>query len=336
MIAAYRKLALAGGTALGLAFGAAALAQPQDPAERTLAPSASADGVVVSGRLDWMVVSDLSARVEGILDVIEFSAGARVDQGQLIGKLDDTIARLSLEKQKRVVKLNDSAEAKAKAQRDQAVSKLARAKRLSVISPGSVSQEELDEKTADVNYADAIRQEARDKREADQAEQAIAEANLEFHRIMAPFPAVVIERLKSPGEAVRANEAVIRLGKTDTFQFVGWMPLENVERVRVGDRVLFRPTVKGGTLPLERKVFEGRLTAVGPEVSATGEDEIRIYAEVVNPPDPQHPELELYKGVEGELTIQPGVAGVGAAAPAAPAAPAAAPAARAPRAAATR
>ena len=129
-----------------------------------------------------------------------------------------------------------------------------------------------------------MKEESVSKKRVDEADLEIAKASLDHHSIKAPFTGVIIERLKNPGEAIRANEPVVRMGKTDAFQFVGWMPLEYVENVRVGDVVQFRPVIDGAKLSVQKT-------------------EIRVFAEVINPPQPEHPERELFEGIQGDLSI---------------------------------
>jgi RND family efflux transporter MFP subunit len=293
------KLIAVAATALA-ALAASALAQAQRP---DASPGNRGQTIVVAGSLDWLARSDISAKQEGIIDSLEFDIGARVQEGEVIGHLDDAIATLNVDKQRLIAESQGPIE-KVKAQRDQAISKLARLERLERRGqPGTVSREELDQAKADVKYADGLIKEAQEKQAVDKAELALAEKILEHHHITAPFTGIIIERLKHPSEAVRQNEAVIRMGKTDKFRFVGWVPLEQAQRIRVGDIVQFRPSVEGSDLPLESKVYEGRVTATPPEVAAQGVVEARVLAEIINPPNVEYPELELYSGMRGEITI---------------------------------
>jgi RND family efflux transporter MFP subunit len=297
-----RWIIAAGSTAL-ITGAAAALAQDggQVPARST--GTSPRKMLVISGRLDWLARSDVSAKHEGVLDQIEFYAGMRIEAGQEIGRLDDTLARLTVAKQQQQVNLNTSQRHKAEAQRRQAMSTVARMKRANEKVPGAHSKEEIEKAAADVDFADALVEESDGKKKVDEADLDLAQASLEQHVIKAPFTGVIIERRKSPGDAVRGNEPVVSMGKTDVFQFVGWMPLEYVESVRVGDAVEFRPTVEGAKLAIEDQVFQGKLTAIGPELSSVGKTEIRVFAEVVNPSQKEHPELELFQGIQGELGI---------------------------------
>ncbi len=282
------------------AFSAASLAQ--GPRSAPVPSSESSNTLVVAGTLDWLERSDVSALREGVIKQIEFQVGMRVQSGQEIGSLHDEMARLTVEKQKIVAESNGTI-AKAKAQKQLATATLARLQRLDKIRKGYVSEDEMAKAEAEVNVADAMIQEAMEKQAADKADYDLALRTLEEHRVLAPFTGIITERMKNPGEAVRANEAVVRLGKTDKFRFVGWVPLESAQRIREGDLIQFHPTVEGSDLPIERKVFTGKISSVSREVSTVRNTEARVLAEIDNPPDTEHPELELFQGMKGEVTI---------------------------------
>ncbi len=282
------------------ALTAAALAQGQAPAGRNA--QAPATTLVVSGQLDWLEESDLSTKREGVIKALEPKVGMRVESGQVIGYLHDEIAKLGVTKQKLVAdSVGPLAEAKAK--RQLAMTNLARLQRLERMKTGFVSQDEMDKAIAEVNVADAQIQMAQEKMAVDKAEYDLAVQALEDHKLVAPFTGTVIERHMNPGESVRANEAVLKIGKTDNYRFIGWAPLESALQARVGDIVQFRPVVDGSDLPVEHRVYEGKVTAISPELSTTGKTETYILAEIQNPPQPQQPELELRQGLKGEITI---------------------------------
>jgi RND family efflux transporter MFP subunit len=306
-----KPLALSIGTLAAIATTVLAQGQGSSPSR---SPATSTDNrLVVAGSLTWLSKSDVAAKQDGVLYSIEFDFGMRVQEGQVIGELDDTLAKLNVEKAQVVAK-STGALAKAQAQQQQAVAERSRYLRLAQKPGGLVSQAELDKAAADVNFADALIQEAQEKRLADSVELKQAEQILEFHKIRAPFNGVVIDKLKYPGEAVRQHEAIVRLGKTDKFRFGGWVPLKEAHRVRQNDLVQFSPTIDGANLPIESKVFEGRVISIGPEVTADGAY-TRVLAEIINPPSPDDPTTELSEGMRGEATIFLGGGTAPAAAP---------------------
>ncbi|GIW88671.1 MAG: hypothetical protein KatS3mg108_2995 [Isosphaeraceae bacterium] len=297
-------MTLATGASLVAVIAMIAPAQQSGPRRslRTTAATAEDGSIVVFGTLEWLEVAQLSALQEGNVKWLEPQVGSRVVEGQEIGQLHDEIARLNAEKA-RLIAESTAGIAKAKAQFDQAAAKLARDLEINKRSPGAISREEIDKDTADVNYADALRQEAMEKRLVDAKEAELAEAILRQHTIVSPITGYVLDRMKNPGESVRANEPLLRIGKTDRFKFVGWVPLEVSQRIRVGDVVEFRPVEPDADLPIEKRVFDGKIMAVNREASTVGGSEVSVLAEINNPANEAQPELELIQGMRGELRI---------------------------------
>ncbi len=254
------------------------------------------------GSLDWHEQSDLSAKREGVIRSIEFQVGMRVDKDIEVGRLYDEIATLTVAKQK-IIADSQGQLMEAKAKKQLASANLARLLRLQRMREGYVSKDEVDKAVAEVNVADALIISADEKGQVDNAEYNLAVQTLDDHGIHAPFAGIVIERYKNPGEAVRANEPVIRLGKTERFRFVAWVPLESGQRIHAADLVEFHPEVDGANLPIENQVFTGRITSISREVSTVHHTEARILAEIDNPPNPEHPEMELFQGMGGFVVV---------------------------------
>jgi RND family efflux transporter MFP subunit len=181
------------------------------------------------------------------------------------------------------------------------VAVVARNKRLIARDPNYVSKEEQSKAEAEVNVAEAMMIEAEEKVELDKADLKLAEQALDEHTIRAPFDGVVINRLKNPGETVRANEAVVTLGNLDKLRAWTWVPLDFLHRVKEGGIVEIQPRLdrtQGGTpLPIENKKFRGKITFVDPQILPEAETAVRIYAEFDNR---SH---ELLPGMKARMTI---------------------------------
>ncbi|HEV3166936.1 MAG TPA: efflux RND transporter periplasmic adaptor subunit [Isosphaeraceae bacterium] len=287
-----KTMAMAGGLVAALA--AATLAQnPQaQPQGR------SGDTVVVGGTatVDWIEKSAVAALKEGVIDKMELQVGAVVKEGDTIGILHREIAELTVAKAK-LAATNTAALAKAEAQQDLAIAILARSKRLRAREIHNVSDEELQKNEAEVKVAAALIQEAKENRKLAEAELAMAVRALKEHTIVAPFDGVITEREKNPGESVRANEPVVRMGKIDKLRVVAWVPIDLAYRVKVGDWVEVMPNIPGAVLPIEQKRFRGKITFVDPEAEPV-EYKVRVMAEVEN-----NQEHELRPGLKADLII---------------------------------
>ena len=230
---------------------------------------------------------------------MELKIGMPVKKGGLIGQLNKKLAELTVTKAK-VAADNVGAQQKAQAQKKLAIAILAVSKRLEGKGKGFIPQEEVRKNEAEVEVADAMEHEAIEQQNINKAELALAEEALDEHVIRAPFDGVVYERLKNPGESVRANEAVVRLGNLDKLRAWAYVPLDYALRVKEGQNVeiqLRLQGARGGALPIEQKKFRGKITFVDPQIAAATETAVRIYAEFENP------SRELRPGFKAQMTI---------------------------------
>ncbi len=255
--------------------------------------------IVDDANIDWIEKSDVAALREGVIETMELDAGMTVAKGKEIGALHRETADLTVRKAKLAVD-GTAAEQKAIAQRDLAVAIVATNVRLNQRGKDMVSQEEMRKAEAEVKVAEAMRLEAIEKRKLDTADLALAKQALLEHTIVAPFSGVVLERLKVPGESVRANEAVVRLGNLDRVRGWAFVPLEYAYRVKEGQIVELQPRLvgtRGAQLPIEQKKFRGKITFVDPQIQAIAETAVRIFAEFDNK---NH---ELRPGLKAVMTI---------------------------------
>ena len=255
--------------------------------------------VIEDATVDWIEKSDVAALREGVIDRMELQIGMPVQRSKPIGYLHSEIAELTVRKAELAVK-NVATEEKARAQQELALTVVATNKRLNERRPGLVSIEEQRKAEAEVKVATAMINEAVEKREMDRAEEALARRSLDEHTITAPFDGIVIERMKNPGESVRANEAVVRLGNLSKLRAFAYIPVDYAYRVKEGQIVEIQPRitgVRGANLPIEQKRFRGKITFVDPQIQPVAETAVRIYSEFDNK------DFELRPGLKATLTI---------------------------------
>ncbi len=295
-----KVLALAAGMIAALSVGSLA----QNPSQRTPAASAGSETLVLDelATLEWIEKADVAALREGVIESVELWPGMTVAKKGVIGILHKETAVLNVRKAE-IAAGNTASEEKALAQRDLALSVVATNDRLNKQRPGMVSREEMLKAEAEVKVADAAAREAVEQRELNKAELALARQAAEEHTITAPFGGVVFERLKNPGESVRANEAVVRLGNLDRLRAWCYVPLEYAYRVKEGQIVEIQPRLqmtRGAHLPIEQKRFRGKITFVDPYIQPVAETAVRIAAEFENP------EHDLRPGLKAVMTIHLG------------------------------
>lgn len=283
------------------AFSLASIAQ--DP----VAP-ASADQkrqVVVGGTIDWIEKSDVSALKEGTIADIEILPGRRVKKGEEIGRLHDRMAELTEAKAK-LAATNTGEIEKAEAQKKFALAAVARQERLKLKHGGYVSVDEQEKAQAELSIAVASLHSAQEGQKLAKADYDLAVQSRAEHRILAPFDGVVTDKMKNPGESVRANEAVVRVGRTNKLRFVGWVPLETAFRIKGNEAVDVRPVIDGTDLPIESQKYRGKITAIASEINSVTNarvPEVQVFAEIDNPENPEHPEMMLRQGMKAEMTI---------------------------------
>lgn len=279
------------------AVAATALArEPQAPA------SSAGDTIVLEDfvTLDWIEKSQVSALREGVIKKMELQIGMPVQAGGVIGSLHDEMANLTVTKSQLTAKMVAPRE-RALASRNLAMSIVATNELLNRKAPGSVSREEMRKAEAEVKVAEAMLLEATEKTKIDEAELALAEQALREHTITAPFGGIIIDRMKNPGESVRANEPVVELGNLDRLRAFGYLRLSDAYRVKEGMTVELQPRLSddrsGTTLPIDQRKFRGKITFVDPSIQAIAETAVRIHAEFDNL------DHELRPGLKGVLTI---------------------------------
>ena len=289
-------LALAAGAMFALSAAAISTTQAQQPAE------AGSSGDVVQdsdATVEWIEKSKVAPLIEGNLESVELEMGKTVEKNGQIGALYHKKAELTVRKAEVAAK-NTGAIEKAEAQKDQAVSVVARNDRLLRKDPNYVPKEDIEKALAELRMAVAMIKQAHEEQALAQAELELAKNQLEEHLIRAPFSGVILEWLKKPGESVSAREPVVEVGNLDKLRVFAFLPIETATRVREGMIVEFQPKVsgiRGGTHAIDGKKFRGVIAFVDPQIQAINETAVRVYAEFKNPTH------ELRPGFKGTLTV---------------------------------
>jgi RND family efflux transporter MFP subunit len=310
MLFSKKAAALAAGFMAALSAAAIAQNPPQGRA-----PASAGEVLVLDelATLEWIEKADVAALREGVIESVELQIGMPVLKNGVIGKLHDEVAKLTVAKAVLAAR-GTATELKAVAQKELAEAIVATNMRLRRRGADLVSQEEMRKAEAEVKVAAAMQNEAIEKRALDKAEYDLAVRALEEHTIRAPFAGVVYERLKNPGESVRANEAVVRLGNLDKLRAWAFVPLEYAFRIKEGQEVdiqLRLQSSRGGHLPIEQKKFRGKISYVDPQIAPTAEAAVRIAAEFENKDHDLRPGFKalmtIYLNTENAAAARPTV-----------------------------
>ncbi|WP_372958746.1 efflux RND transporter periplasmic adaptor subunit [Marinobacter sp.] len=189
------------------------------------------DEVSAVGSLQALEAVELTTEVSGRVVEHNLAAGQRVDEGELLLRLDDRQATADL----RVI---ESRLADARRQ-------LERANRLR--TNNSISQSQVDELRTAVDVALAEREAAR--------------VRLENHRIVAPFTGVIGLSDLSVGAYVTPGTMITTLDATDRMELTFSVPERFLGQVSLGQ------VVRGNSPAWPDEMFQGELVELGTRIS---------------------------------------------------------------------
>lgn len=232
-----------------------------------LAASAGADAAEMVGFTEPYRTVRVAAADSGIISRIVVREGTLVQKGQVLGELDHSVLKISLEISRK------SAEAVGARQAAAAQVRLRREmlrKLNSLRTSRAASQEEVDRAAAELEVAEANLLSTQEALEIRQLEQHRVQAEIERRRIRSPIDGVVIHVFREPGEFTSPNDpdilTVVQLDpllatfSVDSTQARGYQALRQT-------RVVFS----------SGDVAEGTIEYVSPVTDAeSGTVEIRV------------------------------------------------------------
>jgi len=238
-----------GGAATGGAPAAALVAAPVMSAvavETTAVTRAPFDrGITAVGSLLSDETVMLRPEAAGRIREINFHEGQPVEQGQVLLRLDDQIARAELSQASANLSLAQSQNRRA----------------ASLQAEGFISQQARDE--------------AGSKLKVEQAAVSLARARLDKTVIVAPFAGVIGLRNVSVGDYVNIGQDLVQMESIDPLKLDFRIPEQYLTQVRAGQAL----DVRFDALPGERRV--GEVYAISPVIDAGGRS-ILVRAKVAN------------------------------------------------------
>lgn len=208
---------------------------------------------------------EVSSQVDGVLQDVAAELGQEVAAGQLLARLDADQSRAQVELL-RIRATSESAERVAKAQFDEADSKVRYAEKANGSAAHSVP--ELEYKTyvfQRERYAQEIRR-AREDREAAGKELERARKVLEQHDVRGGMAGVIVKVYKRPGEAVKQAEPLFRVANYRRLRIEGLCKASQGGLLRVGMPARVEPELRVEPMT-ELAGHTGAVTglAVGPD-----------------------------------------------------------------------
>lgn len=273
----------------------------------TVALAQAPEGVTIDAAMVRLIDQvDIPARDNGLLKELLVREGRLVQEGDLLGRLDDRQPRIALQRAEQELKFaqrkatNDVAIRGAVKAQEVAQTELKRAADAKKAFNQSVSQAEIDslqlkaeKATLDIEQAREEQELARITAGVKQTEVEQAKAVLEQRMVIAPWAGMVVQVHKRVGDWLQTGDKVARLVRLDRLRIEAFVQPSDLAQVQVDSPVRFTVLVGKQTVD-----FDGSVVFVSPEVDPVNA-QIRIWAEIDNP------NLSLSPGQRGKLTIGP-------------------------------
>lgn len=241
--------------ALKHARSSAALAVATAPAERGDVELL----VAASGKLEPAAFVNVGAQVSGELKRLLKREGDRVQQGEVVAEIDDTLARARLLETRATL---DNLRAQQEAQRAELTLARQRAERnRGLLERDAISRQDVEIAVSELDAAQARLKALGAQTRQAEASVATAETNLRFTTIRAPISGIIVTVYAREGQilnAVQIVPEVLQIANLDRMTVVAQVSEADVARLAVGQEAYF--TVLGQ--PDRRR--EGKLRQIKP------------------------------------------------------------------------
>ncbi len=227
----------------------------------------------------------ISAQLAGRVLELTVDEGDRVEQGQLLVRLDDSIYAAQLGQAEAAVRLAASQNGVIGANTEGIDINLARTKKL--LDTGSATQMQLDNLEIQRSALDAQRQVIGSQVNQARATVKLAQTQLGYSRITSPLTGVVLRRHVLPGETVFPGSALLTVADLSTLEVKIYVPGPVLGKIRLGQQVqLF-------TDSYPNQPFVGTIARISnqaeftPKNVQTRDERVRlVYAVTVRVPNP--------------------------------------------------
>lgn len=177
----------------------------------------------------------VSAQVTGRITGLFAEEGQRVEQGQLVTTIDDSLYRAQVEQARVTVESTGSQLAVLKAKREGVQTMLARIRKL--LSAGSATEQQLDDLETEEAVLKAQQQVVQAQVLQAEAALQVAQTQLAYTRIHAPVSGTVLRRDVEIGETVLPGSVLMALADMSIMEVKVYVPGPMLGRIRLGERV---------------------------------------------------------------------------------------------------
>jgi RND family efflux transporter MFP subunit len=244
----------------------AAAVQQQAPLVSTVSPQRAPEVVELPlpGSVQPILETGIWARTNGYLNARYVDIGDHVGKGQLLADIDTPEVDQQL-----MQAIATMAQDKANVVKLEADLALARTtlQRYVVAGPGTVSKQQIDERTAAVTTSEKTVDAARATVNADDANVRRLLELQSFQKVYAPFDGVITVRNVDPGSLVTAGSTtgttmLFTLAKVDVLRIFVSVPQSNAPDIKVGE------SAKVSVRELPGRTFTGKVTRTAGAIDA--------------------------------------------------------------------
>jgi len=254
--------------------------QSRLPMVSTVSPRRAAEvlEVPLPGSMEAILETGIWARTDGYLEARYVDIGDRVRKGQLLAEIDtpevdqqlmQAIATMSQDKANVVKVEADLALARTTLQRYVAA------------GPGTVSKQQIDERTSAVTDAEKVVDAARATVNADEANVHRLVDLQSFQKVYAPFDGVITARNVDPGSLISAGSTtgtreLFVLAQVDVLRIFVYVPQSYASDIKAGQ------SADVSVRELPGRVFHGTVTRTAGAIDPTSRT-LRTEVQVPNP-----------------------------------------------------
>jgi multidrug efflux pump subunit AcrA (membrane-fusion protein) len=266
----------------------------------------SAEPVEVSNMVLKLVEEvEVPARESGVLSALNVREGQPVEQGFLLGQIDDAEARIAVDRAKIELQIakthaeNDINVRFSKKSAEVARSELNRSLESIKRFPKSVSESEMDhqrllvEKGAlEIEQAEHDFTVAAFARHVKANDLQSAEQKAANHQITAPIKGIVVQVQRHQGEWVKPGDTLLRILRLDRLRAEGYLKAKYLGAAAKGRDVRLCVELPQG----DEVKLPGKIVFLDPQIEPVNA-QLRVWAEFDNP------KMQLLPGMRAKMTI---------------------------------
>ncbi len=202
--------------------------------------------ISAAGKIQPKNYVDVGAQVSGQLEEFFFEVGDRVEKGDLLAQIDETLAAAKVEADRAQLKELDASFAQQQASLELSKANAARADML--FKADAISQAEYQAAMADRKIAAARLTQLEAQIERQNSTLEADEATLEFTKIYAPMSGTIVSQAAVVGQTLNANQTtptILRIADLSVMTVEANVSEADVLRVKKGQEAYFT-TLGGG------------------------------------------------------------------------------------------